>query len=366
MFIPAINLINISILFTKIPKKGNLPLWQKLILESVFTLTIPLSMVLFSLSQSNINIYWVCIFLMGSLGHGLLTQPIVGFLSAIAIYSLALLFGEYPVAAFHDVKIVFEFSILINISSLFLKHLMLGGLHSKLNLKLHNSKLESLGHMAGGICHEINSPMMVIMGNVQLVSAYLEMLGVKNEKLTNSLTRISQQTERIRNIISSLNIYSEKSVVKLEDDKKLSEILYSIRNELKPKLLEENITLNIPDIEDKLLNEISVSESIMKQSLNNLLQNSIDAVKECENKIIDIECRRENDNIEIAVFDSGNGIDETISEKIMDPFFTTKEIGSGIGLGLNVVQGLVNSIDGELYHRRENNRTKFAITLKAS
>jgi C4-dicarboxylate-specific signal transduction histidine kinase len=95
----------------------------------------------------------------------------------------------------------------------------------------------------------------------------------------------------------------------------------------------------------------------------NLLSNALDAAKDTHEKWVKIAVEPIENFIKISVHDSGHGIPQEILGKIMDPFFTTKEIGKGTGLGLSISQGIVKVHKGELFYDRSSKNTCFVILL---
>jgi len=96
----------------------------------------------------------------------------------------------------------------------------------------------------------------------------------------------------------------------------------------------------------------------------NLLFNAFDAIEGTPNAFVEITSALTlKDTIEISVKDSGNGIPTDIAKKIMQPFFTTKEIGKGTGLGLSVSMGIMESHHGKLMLDQECQNTRFILKL---
>ena len=95
----------------------------------------------------------------------------------------------------------------------------------------------------------------------------------------------------------------------------------------------------------------------------NLINNSIDALENLSKKWIRIEFKLIQNHILISVIDSGIGLPSEIKDKIMNPFFTTKEVGKGTGLGLFISWSLIESNGGKLYLDPQNKNTCFVIDL---
>ena len=95
----------------------------------------------------------------------------------------------------------------------------------------------------------------------------------------------------------------------------------------------------------------------------NLLYNAKDAIKNLDEKWIRIQVEFVNDKVLFRITDSGKGIPNEIAKKIMQPFFTTKETGSGTGLGLSVSLGIAKSHSGTLVLNEDSPNTEFILTL---
>jgi len=96
----------------------------------------------------------------------------------------------------------------------------------------------------------------------------------------------------------------------------------------------------------------------------NLLSNAHDAVDRTPNPWVRISVEDQDDDVQIAVTDSGRGIPPEIASRIMEPFFTTKEIGKGTGLGLSVSKGIAEAHGGRLVHDAGAVETRFVLTLR--
>lgn len=101
----------------------------------------------------------------------------------------------------------------------------------------------------------------------------------------------------------------------------------------------------------------------IEQVLLNLLNNSFDAIQSTPDRWIHITARLENHRVLILVTDSGTGIPNDVQQKMLQPFFTTKEVGKGTGLGLSISKGIIEDHQGQLYYDPKNKNTCFVIDL---
>ncbi len=95
----------------------------------------------------------------------------------------------------------------------------------------------------------------------------------------------------------------------------------------------------------------------------NLINNASDAIENLPEKWIEIACYNIDSFLYITITDSGTGIPKHIQEKMMNPFFTSKEIGKGTGLGLSISMGIIKDHHGELFYVTEAKNTQFCIKI---
>lgn len=228
---------------------------------------------------------------------------------------------------------------------------------------LQTTKLASLGEMAASIAHEINNPLTIISGQVSRIEKSL-VNELENDKRSDAIIKIKKQIKRMTKIIEGLKSYSRNTN---EDAFKLVSISRIINNSIdlvseKMKISIIDFQLNIPD-DDAF---IECNEIQIEQVLVNLLNNSCDAISSLKARWINLDVSLNETNVEITIKDSGGGIPHDISEKIMEPFYTTKEAGKGTGLGLSISKGIIENHEGELFIDFENKNTTFKIVLKKS
>jgi C4-dicarboxylate-specific signal transduction histidine kinase len=124
------------------------------------------------------------------------------------------------------------------------------------------------------------------------------------------------------------------------------------------------IDVGVP--EDDLEIEVKCVPEQIGQVLLNLLSNSYDAVKSLETKWVKIEIERSGEFVVLRVTDSGSGISEAIQKKLMQPFFTTKTVGQGTGIGLSISRGIAEKHGGSLEYDPASQQTSFRLKLPVS
>lgn len=229
------------------------------------------------------------------------------------------------------------------------------------------SKLSMLGEMAAGIAHEINNPLAIISGKTQILSLKISQLNINSEEkkyLIEKIETIINTTDRISSIVKGLRSFSRDSDNDPYIDTSLNKIFSYTLALVQEKIKKYSIEFNVVGLHENSL--IECNETQISQILMNLISNSVDALQDLNEKWITLQVEDLNNQWKIQVTDSGLGIPEEIVEKIMQPFFTTKDVGHGTGLGLSISKGLAQKHHGTLEYQIIDGHTSFVLTLPKS
>ena len=230
---------------------------------------------------------------------------------------------------------------------------------------IQSSKMASLGEMAGGLAHEINSPLAIIKGKAQQTLNLLEIGQATPDFLQRSFKVIDSTVDRIAVIIQGLRNFARESerdpLVQVDAHGLIRETLSFCGERLR------NHSIRIyqdPPIVPILVHCRSVQ---ICQVLLNLLNNAFDAVSNFEQKEkwVRLTVERLPRGVEFSMTDSGPGIPRELRPKIMQPFFTTKPVGQGTGLGLSISRGIIEAHSGRFYLDETSERTRFVVWLPA-
>lgn len=226
-----------------------------------------------------------------------------------------------------------------------------------------SAKLSSLGEMAGGIAHEINNPLAIIISKIKLLEQKISRHEIDWNVLKSELGKIDQTTLRIAKIVRGLKAFSRESTQDLKERVRISSILNDVLDLCGEKFKYHEVDLRLKEYEDV---ELICRSTQISQVLVNLLGNSFDAIQQNDEKWVEIEIVRYDHILRISVTDSGRGIPESVAQKIMHPFFTTKEVGKGTGLGLSISKGLIEDHGGKIFLDTSCQNTRFVIDLPLS
>jgi nitrogen-specific signal transduction histidine kinase len=220
----------------------------------------------------------------------------------------------------------------------------------------HSEKLAHMGQLSAGIAHELNNPLGVV-----IMYANILLDECDNEQMKQDLGLIAAQADRCKRIVGNLLNFARKNQVRLEEINLV-------------KLAQDSLTsVIIPDrirtlIDCRVKNAITyVDQEQMTQVLTNLIKNSVDAMPGPGCLTILVE--GDADSYSLSVKDNGIGISPENMDKVFTPFFTTKEIGKGTGLGLATTYGIIKMHKGKIEVESNNDPAKgptgtsFKITL---
>lgn len=244
---------------------------------------------------------------------------------------------------------------------------------------VHSQKMQAVGQLAGGIAHDFNNLLTAMIGFCDL----LLMRHPPGEQSFADIMQIKQNANRAANLVRQLLAFSRKQtmqpeVIDLTDT--LAELSHLIR-----RLIGENIDLDMQH--GREIWPIKADPGQIEQVIINLAVNARDAMKENGGELTlrtsnitisnheDVpseflspegeESIESGDYILIEVSDTGCGMSRAVVKQIFEPFYTTKEVGAGTGLGLSTVYGIVQQTGGSIYVKsKENKGTTFALYLK--
>jgi PAS domain S-box-containing protein len=215
------------------------------------------------------------------------------------------------------------------------------------------SKMTNLEKMSAGIAHEINQPLNAIkMGSEYLCMMKERKQIIKEDDFKMVLEEISTQVSRAAEIVGRLKNFSRKADFSREVIN-INDCIRSVNKIIGRQIILQNIDL-ILDL-DESIPSVMAHNNRIEQVLFNLFTNAIDAVnerieisKDIEKGKIAISTFSDSEKVGISISDNGAGIEPNQMDSIFESFYTTKEMGEGLGLGLSIIQGIIRDYSGTI------------------
>jgi len=226
------------------------------------------------------------------------------------------------------------------------------------------AKMAALGEMSANVAHEVNNPIAAILLRAQRLKLLADKERLDKAAVLKTAQEIDGTVERIRRIVDALRFFARQG----DEDPMRPEPVREIVNETVQLCAQRfrfrNIGLEVGPIPQEL--QVQCRGGQISLVLINLLSNAYDAVEGAEQRRVRIAVDQHGDEVDIAVTDTGRGIPAEIASRIMEPFFTTKEIGRGTGLGLSLSRGIAEGHGGRLELDPSSPETRFVLTLKSA
>ncbi len=233
-------------------------------------------------------------------------------------------------------------------------------------------RIRSLGVLAAGLAHEVNNPLGFVLGNLELAQReWHDLMGQlpgsaddRATRLTHLLEQTQQGAERIASIVRGISIFARadtEQLVAMNVQDILESSVLLVASEIRNHAQLERDYASVPAV---LGNPTKLGQVFI-----NLLINAVHAIgtgDRAQHKIRVTTRVGIDSEVIISISDSGSGMPPELVQRIFDPFFSTKEIGSGMGLGLSISKGLVTGMGGSIrVESRVGAGSTFFVTLPA-
>lgn len=235
---------------------------------------------------------------------------------------------------------------------------------------IQSQKMEAIGTLSGGIAHDFNNTLGIIIGNTELAFEAIEQ-GESVAKYLNNILTASTRAEEMVNRLLKFGRIADSKKKAIDLSSAITESITLLRSSLPTNI---KILKNIPDEKFTILGDSTQINQIMI----NLFTNAAHAIHDADGEIYVKVEKTDLDKkaalsygdltpgsyVKLTIADTGDGIDPEIIDRVFDPYFTTKEIGKGTGMGLAVVHGIVSNHMGHISVRSIPGKgTEFIIYL---
>jgi two-component system, sporulation sensor kinase E len=218
--------------------------------------------------------------------------------------------------------------------------------------------LASLTTLAAGVAHEIKNPLGSISIHIQLMQKSLKRdKQLKEESAERYLGVLNEEVERLNNIIVDF-LFAVRPMNPTMKKSDINKVLSDLLEFVKYEMQEASVTIECEFQSD--LPKVDIDEKYIKQAILNIIKNSVAAMP--DGGVMFFRTVKDEDIVHIYICDNGSGISEENMSKIFEPYFTTKQFGSG--LGLTVVYKIIKEHGGDIVLESvENQGTTFTINL---
>ena len=226
---------------------------------------------------------------------------------------------------------------------------------------VQQSKAAALGKMAATIVHELSQPLSAL--NSSVVATRLKAENEDWKGALKSLSRLTPLGDKMNKVIKLLKYYSYPDKETLEPQ----DIAGLIRDSLqlyRDRFLEKKTHIDFDDLQDEVY--VKINPLKFDLVLINIVQNAIDAMAQSEQSIIKVRLTSASGKAHLIVEDSGNGIDSRVMGQLFDLYYTTKEIGKGLGLGLSICHEIIREYKGSISAENTDTGARFIVSLPCS
>lgn len=222
---------------------------------------------------------------------------------------------------------------------------------------IQSAKQQTIGAMASGICYELGSPLGSMDNRLRQLLDLTSIEKFDKNQFMDHLVGLDKNFQRIEKMVTTLREFSQDDELDLKQIN-IHDLVHDLMTLVRERFHKSGVKLlfDLPETGD-----FKGSYNQVSQVLINLLHNAFDAVTGHSNSWVKITVEVGLKEVIFKIIDSGPGLSEEVKNHLFEPFFTTKPIGKGVGLGLYISQGIVESHRGQLFLDESSPNTTFTV-----
>lgn len=229
---------------------------------------------------------------------------------------------------------------------------------------MHNNRIFNIGMLVSGVAHELNNPLTALQLGCEQLLLKRSLNKLDEATLDKVLAAQQDAVRRMDSIVSSLLQFSRKESGDQLRLIHVADLLRDVRNLTETQAAVANVQIDFAEVPDHI--QLLCNPLELAQALINLITNAIQAIAGLTERWVKVQVHDDGTDIFIRVIDAGLTANLSDADKLFTPFYTTKEVGRGTGLGLGLSQSIVESHGGTLRHDKDSVNMTFIMTLPSS
>lgn len=229
-------------------------------------------------------------------------------------------------------------------------------LREQQDLLINKARHQTIGELAGGVCHQINNPLAIIVGRSMILRSQLKSIP-NNSEFLKELDVIDQTSHRVSGILKALRTYSKDMGHEITRAN-LNDVVEDALTLLRSKINQMKVDVSFEKGSEVFL---QMNKNQIGQVVLDILSNSLEAMESSPEKNLKISVYEKDSSVMMDISDSGEGLSEKDCLKIFEPFFSTKP--RHFGVGLSNARGFIRQHGGELQVVSPKNPTIFRVKL---
>lgn len=264
-------------------------------------------------------------------------------------------FANFPLSDFFGISSIIVLNTFFGWYNTRRRRISLNNFEDEYSNRLHIARLSQQTHLLSAISSQLDEPLKNIASKVNSLKKIY-----RHDNYQKYLIKIDESSRRIDSIIQSLMVIDDDNNVGILKKISVNSIIEDLLSDVKQLNLDDSIDVIVNKVDDINLYGDKVN---INQILLNLFKNASEVIKNQPTRRIFIKTFIEGKHVKIQIIDNGPGLNEELRSNIFTPFFTTKEIGKGMGLGLSLSYALAKKMEGELI-LKDYQETTFELKLK--